>query len=142
MMPDAFVKRKVTWTKNRGAAYFSIFRRRFIKAYQADRTVFIYYLTPGVYLYFSLYSVYESTNVSVSFHKIFPGSNVDEEGDTAVYEFRNPSSVPEKIVREFAEWGFPPSPKVKAYSEADVKSLLMNVKNRTFWKEQTEPSIY
>ncbi len=136
MIPDAFVKRKILWTENRGAAYFSIFRRRFIKAYPVSSTLFIYYLTPGVYLYFYLYRVGSLTDVSVSFHKIFPGSDIDEDGDRAVFEFANPASVPERIVSDFAGWGFPPKPKLEAYSEDSTNSLLMSVRNHVFWKEK------
>ena len=136
-LPTAFVKRKIVWSETKGGAYFSIARRRFIKAdILADGKVFLYYLTPGIYLYFAIVKS-DWNYVDVSFHKVFPATRDDIEGDKGVFIFKNPDAIPLKIPSDFAKWGFPPKPNIAPYSEQDVKSLLDFVKAHSYWKEET-----
>lgn len=136
-LPTAFVERRVLWSESKGGAYFSITRRRFIKAQIINRgTVFLYYLTPGIYLYFVL-TKGEWSYVDVSFHKVFPEFQEDVEGDWGVFIFKNPDAIPSKIASDFAKWGFPPKPNIAPYSEQEVETLLEFVKSRSWWKEET-----
>ena len=103
-------------------------------------TLFIYYLTPGIYLFFELIKG-AWTHVRVSYRKVFPGSKEDVEGDMGIFVFKDPESVPEKIVSDFAKWGFPPKPNVAPYDEREVQSIIRFVKAHSVWREGLAPRL-
>jgi len=146
VLVSGLYKRKLLWSKNYGGAYFSIKRNRFIKCEIKRGTLFVYYLTPGVYLLFQVFSSGSKSRVSVSFRKIFPGKSqsrvfnfIEEEGDEAVFEYSSAEALPNVVLRDFAGWGYPPDPVFSPYSAEDVAELISLVRQRVFWSEGSVP---